>query len=88
MKNITLTFIAFLFIATTYSQKQTVYSIVKQPQSVDWYKNQFKLWEAETKSDSKNTEAWQNAYIALRMLKINGAGKTQEDLNAFIKKMF
>jgi hypothetical protein len=87
MKNIILILVASLFAATSYSQKQKVYSIVKQPKSVDWYQNQYKLWDLETKSNPKNTEAWQNAYIALRMVKIQSSFKTQDDLNTFISRM-
>ena len=70
-----------------FSQKQTVYSIVKQPQSTEWYQNQLKLWEAEIKTNPKNATAWQNGYIAMRMIKLTSSYKKQEDLNAFIKKM-
>lgn len=82
--------IAFLLLFSAnqlFSQKETVYSIVIQPQSVEWYQNQLNLWSAEITKNDNNPEAWQNAYIAMRMLKINGAGKTQDDLNAFITKM-
>lgn len=72
---------------TSYSQKETVYSIVKQPQSPEWYQKQFELWNKETETNPQNTEAWQNAYIALRMIKITSGQKTQEDLNNFIHKM-
>ncbi len=70
-----------------FSQKQPVYSIVKQPQSTEWYQNQLKLWNAEIKINPKNAYAWQNAYIAMRMIKIKSTFKTQKDLNVFIKKM-
>lgn len=87
MKNLPLMLVAILIATSSFSQKEKVYSIVKQPQSLEWYQNQFKLWEAETVSDSKNAEAWQNAYISLRMIKIKSSFKTQDDLNAFIVKM-
>ncbi|MDB4088285.1 hypothetical protein N9544_01550 [Flavobacteriales bacterium] len=87
MKYIFLFLFTFFLALSTYSQKQKVYSIVKQPQSVDWYKNQLDLWTAEIKMNSKNTEAWQNAYIAMRMIKIQSTFKTQKDLNEFITKM-
>lgn len=87
MKTKLIIYLILFYVNQLFSQKETVYSIVKQPQSVDWYQNQFGLWLAETKKTPTNSIAWQNAYIAMRMLKINGAGKTQEDLDAFITKM-
>ena len=87
MKNITLTLFSLFLVLSVFGQKQKVYSIVKQPQSIEWYKTQLDLWSVETNSNPKNAMAWQNAYTAMRMLKINKAGKTQEDLNAFISKM-
>jgi hypothetical protein len=86
MKNIILILVATLFTATSYSQKQKVYSIVVSPQSIDWYQNQYKLWDLETKSNPKNAEAWQNAYMALRMMQKKSI-KTQDNLNAFILRM-
>lgn len=69
------------------SQKETVYSIVKQPQSVDWYQKQLQLWKAELKTNPKNATAWKNAYIAMRMIKIKSSFKKQEDLDQFISQM-
>ncbi|MEN8928385.1 MAG: hypothetical protein ABF240_05930, partial [Flavobacteriales bacterium] len=87
MKNLPLILFSFLLASSIYSQKQTVYSIVKQPQSLEWYQNQYKLWEDEIKSNPKSTEAWSNAYTALRMVKIKSSFKTQDDLNVFIQRM-
>lgn len=87
MKNIFLFLISFFLVISSFGQKQKVYSIVKQPQSIEWYQNQFKLWEAEIKLNSKNAEAWQNAYTAMRMIKIKSSFKTQKDMNEFISKM-
>ena len=79
----------FIVLATNQlkSQKQTVYSIVKQPQSTEWYQNQYKLWSKEIKQNPKNATAWQNAYIALRMIKLKSTFKTQKDLDMFIVDM-
>lgn len=82
--------IAFLLLFSAnqiFSQKESVYSIVIQPQSVEWYQTQLNLWNAEITKNSKNTEAWQNVYTAMRMIKIKSTFKTQEDLNVFISKM-
>ena len=87
MKNLILIALTICLATSTFSQRQKVYSIVKQPQSADWYTNQYKLWSSLLEKEPKNAEAWQNAYTAMRMIKIFNAGKTQKDLDVFIKKM-
>ena len=87
MKNLILIALVISLATSSFSQRQKVYSIIKQPQSVEWYTNQYKLWSDLLEKEPKNAEAWQNAYIALRMIKIFNAKKTQKDLDVFIKKM-
>ncbi|HLP12892.1 MAG TPA: SUMF1/EgtB/PvdO family nonheme iron enzyme [Flavobacteriales bacterium] len=65
-------------------QKQKVYSIVKQQQSLQWYEEQLMLWEAELKKDPKNAEAWLNVYTATRMIKLSGGKKTKDDLDKVV----
>lgn len=68
-------------------QKQTVYSIIKQQQSTEWYETQAKLWKQELTSTPSNADAWLNYYTANRMLKLCNKGKTQQDLNNIVSDM-
>jgi hypothetical protein len=43
---------------------QKVYSIVKEVQELDWYKEQAKLWKSEIDKNPKNGEAWYYYYQA------------------------
>ena len=45
---------------------QKVETPVKVQHSVDWYKTQERLWEAEINKNPKNEEAWGNYYCAVR----------------------
>ncbi len=74
-------------IANSEIEKQTVYSVVKQKQHPDWYREQANLWMNEIDKNSKSPEAWLNYYTAKRMLKILGQGVTQEDLNGIVKRL-
>ncbi|MGB0403971.1 MAG: formylglycine-generating enzyme family protein [Salibacteraceae bacterium] len=68
----------------TKATKQTVYSIIKQKQSPEWYSTQSKLWKEELSENPKSGEAWLNYYTAMRMLKIERQGVTREDLNQIV----
>ena len=49
--------------------KHEVKSIVFEQFSVDWYKNQKKLWEEELSKNKNNLDAYFNAYGAIRALR-------------------
>jgi len=93
-KHIFLTLAVALLMTNVYSQdkieRQTVYSLVKQKQTVDWYKAQAQLWKEHLDENPKDGDGWISYYTANRMLKIYGAGVTQHDLdsieNMLIKK--
>jgi hypothetical protein len=69
------------------AEKQTVYSIIKQNQSADWFATQAGLWEQELETDPSNTEAWLNYYTANRMLKLTNTAKNQKDLDDIVSRM-
>lgn len=50
-------------------QPETVYSIALEVHELSWYEQQMKLWEKETKKNSKDGNAWTNYYMASRALK-------------------
>ncbi len=62
-----------------------VYSIVKEMQDEDWYKNQKDLWIKEIDKDSKNAVAWENYYNATRALK-NISWQNTEQQEKYIKE--
>jgi len=66
-------------------ERETVYSIVKQRQSTDWYRTQAELWETHLEKNKADATAWLNFYTAKRMLKIYQKGVTQDDLNQIVK---
>ena len=55
-------------------ERQTVYSLVKQKQTTDWYKAQAKLWKEHLDKNPKDGEGWISYYTANRMLKIYNQG--------------
>ncbi|HYG49432.1 MAG TPA: hypothetical protein VD905_00950, partial [Flavobacteriales bacterium] len=65
-------------------QKQKVYSLVKQYQTLSWYEEQLALWEAEVNKNPKNAEAWLNVYTATRMIKLSGGKKTNADMDKVV----
>ncbi len=70
-------FLILLFIGanlqTAQAQKpETVYSIVQQLKTYEWYVEQAGLWKKEIKNDSKNSKAWYNYYVANRMANLTG----------------
>ena len=69
MKKVTLLLFSILSLNGFAQKPEKVYSIVKEIKEVSWYKEQANLWEAETKSDNKNANAWYNYYSAIRALK-------------------
>ncbi len=77
-----------MFLLSGYStERQTVYSLVKQRQTVEWYQEQASLWEKYVKQNPQNGEAWLNYYTATRMLKVYQKGPNQDDLDALVKDM-
>lgn len=68
-------------------KKATVYSIVKQKQTPQWYTQQAGLWKAELDKNQSNQEAWLNYYTAQRMRKILHAGVSHEELKKIVKDM-
>jgi formylglycine-generating enzyme required for sulfatase activity len=68
-------------------KKATVYSIVKQKQTPEWYWQQAGLWKAELDKNQSNQEAWLNYYTAQRMRKILHAGVSHEELKQIVKDM-
>lgn len=68
-------------------KRQTVYSLVKQRQTTEWYKEQAGLWGKYLEENQTDGEAWLNYYTANRMLKIYNQGVTHEDLIELVDKM-
>jgi hypothetical protein len=68
-------------------ERQTVYSLVKQKQTVEWYKAQAQLWKEHLDKNPKDGEGWISYYTANRMLKIYGAGVKQHDLDSIETKL-
>jgi hypothetical protein len=91
IKYIVLILLVTLQAATAYSQdkieRQTVYSLVKQKQTTDWYKAQAKLWKEHLDKNPKDGEGWVNYYTANRMLKIYNEGVKQHDLDSIENKL-
>ncbi|MFK8046251.1 MAG: hypothetical protein AB8B72_12215 [Crocinitomicaceae bacterium] len=85
MKTLVLLIIGLVTTSITFAQKpEKVYSIVKEMRSEEWYKTQAKLWEAETKKNKKNAEAWYYYYSANRALK-NISWQDSTKRNAYFK---
>ena len=68
-------------------KRQTVYSLVKQRQTTEWYKEQADLWGKYLEDNPTDGDAWLNYYTANRMLKIYNQGVTHEDLIKLVDKM-
>jgi hypothetical protein len=68
-------------------KRQTVYSLVKQRQTTEWYKEQADLWKKYLDEKPTDGDAWLNFYTATRMLKIYNQGVSQEDLNKLVDNM-
>ena len=68
-------------------ERQTVYSLVKQKQTTDWYKAQAKLWKEHLDKNPKDGEGWISYYTANRMLKIYNQGIKQHDLDSIVNKL-
>ncbi|MFT4522081.1 MAG: hypothetical protein ACI8ZN_001020 [Bacteroidia bacterium] len=86
-KTISIFVIFMMFTVSLFSQDaipQKVYSLVKEKQSVEWYKIQAELWGKQLTANPEDAYAWLNYYTAKRMLKIYGEGVTHEDLNNFV----
>jgi hypothetical protein len=67
-------------------ERQTVYSLVKQKQTTDWYKAQAKLWKEYLDKNPTDGEGWISYYTANRMLKIYNQGVKQHDLDSLVEK--
>lgn len=90
-RQIILIVLSLLFIPTII-QAQTplpVYSFATERQSLEWYREQVKLWNNEIKKDSKNAFAWLSYYKANRnLIRLDSTDKrTHEDKVAFQKKI-
>lgn len=72
-------------LASSPVEKQKVYSIVKQHNTLEWYETQAKLWVQELEKDNKNSEAWLYYYTAKRMEKILGNTVNQKDLDNIVQ---
>ena len=76
--------LSVLVALTSFGQeRQPVYSITMEKQSLDWYETQAKLWKKETESNPKNAEAWYYLFAAHRALK--HCSDTQEERDAHNK---
>ena len=85
--NLTLCFLFLALAAAASGQKEKVYSIVKQKKSSEWYETQASLWKEHLKNSPQDAAAWENYYIATRMLKLIDQKKTQEDLDKVVEDM-
>lgn len=63
-------------------ERQTVYSLVKQKQSTEWYKAQADLWKEHLNKNPNDRQGWVNYYTVNRMLKIYNEGVAQHDLDS------
>lgn len=68
-------------------ERQTVYSLVKQKQTIEWYQAQTKLWKQHLDKNPKDGEGWVSYYTAKRMLKIYNQGVMQHDLDSIVNKL-
>lgn len=91
IKYLVLILLVTLQASTAYSQdkieRQTVYSLVKQKQTTDWYKAQAKLWKEHLDKNPKDGDGWISYYTANRMLKIYNQGVKQHDLDSIENKL-
>jgi hypothetical protein len=88
MKQIILSFIIALSGITAFAQKniepQTVYSLVKQKRTVEWYQKQAQLWHKHLQKNEADANGWLNYYTASRMLKIYQAGVSSQQLDSIV----
>lgn len=69
MKRIVLALAIFMTTAIVAQKPEKVYSFAKDIRELSWYQTQQQLWEAETKKNSQNGEAWINYYRATRAIR-------------------
>ena len=55
-----LTLTSAILIAASPIKRETVYSIVKQNNSLEWFEVQAKLWVEELERDNTKPESWLN----------------------------
>ncbi|MFY0643506.1 MAG: hypothetical protein JXR19_03495 [Bacteroidia bacterium] len=67
------------------NKKETVYSLVKQKRTVEWYKKQSELWNIHTQQNPNDEAGWLNLYTANRMLKIYRAGVSPQGLDSLVQ---
>ncbi len=61
----------FLGSVSLYSQKaEKVYPLSKKIHSVEWFKKQSNLWQRKLNSSPEDAEAWENYYMAERMIRL------------------
>lgn len=88
----TLLLLIFTLPLTLMSQSTTtpekIYSITKRDYPTSYYTAQLALWKEILENDQENKAAWQNYYMANRMLNIKNYGKVEKvDLAAIIDEM-
>jgi len=70
MKTSNILFIMLWLSGLCFAQKpETVYGLAQESKSVEWYKEQEKLWKIEIDKNEKNATAWFNYYKAVRALR-------------------
>ncbi len=86
MRQLLITIILITFLgANAQDKRETVYSLVKQKRTIEWYKSQADLWGKYLETNNKDTEAWLNFYMANRMLKIYNAGVSPHELDSLVE---
>ncbi len=70
MKIVNSLFVMLWLSGLCFAQKpETVYGLAQESKSVEWYKEQEKLWKIEIDKNEKNATAWFNYYKATRALR-------------------
>lgn len=67
------------------AKRQTVYSLVKQKRTIEWYKEQAELWTSHLEKNEKDADGWLNLYTTSRMLKIYRAGVSPGQLDTLVE---
>ncbi len=65
-----LLFLNISFNINAQERPQKVYSLVKVQHDLNWYTEQYELWEKELQKNPKNADGWLSFYTAARMAKI------------------
>lgn len=73
MKLLVVLLLSCVFLKQPYAQNpETVYSIVRQIKTYDWYVKQAGLWKKQIDVNPADANAWLNYYMANRMAKFTG----------------